>query len=249
LAKFPWIGQTPELISGKHCRAIGKARLLLDFFTHHQTDREGRVWYGKTISYDWIRKKIPDCPAQRTLQRYVARLRQERYIETHTVVHRRHVTGFKVTMLNQAKFAAPALPRQMGFFTEPLPISANSQGVQKPVEKMSKPVLGGGDRSVTRVVTEVAAKRSTSDKSYETTKTPAASPRAQPPRWKTAKAKQILREIERWQEVYAGSFEREDLERLRDRIDPLYEQLRRLGCVFSEPAGADSERGPASAVG
>src|ERR1700724_2512993 len=61
LAKFPWIGQTPELISGKHCRAIGKARLLLDFFTHHQTDPKGRVNYGKPITYAWIRSRIPDC--------------------------------------------------------------------------------------------------------------------------------------------------------------------------------------------
>lgn len=133
--ELPWIGQSPELISGRHHRAIGKARLLLDFYVHHQTDVSGRVHYGKTLTYKWIAKRILDCPSESTLKRYSARLREGGYITTRTIIRDGAAVGFAVTMRNQAKFRTrenfrPA--EQIGLFDHPIPMRPRT--VEKSVE-------------------------------------------------------------------------------------------------------------------
>ena len=247
--KFPWIGQTPELISGKHWHAIGKARLLLDFFTHHQTDASGRVHYGKPITYGWIRKKIANCPCERTLKSYAARLKREGYIETRRVWDGYRSLGFKVRVLNQAKFAPP---RQLGLFTPEVTEFSTAFSTErrgKAVGNLLKPAAAWG-QEVAPLRGQEVAPRSKTDKSYETTNSIAPPARVTPPRWKSAKARQILAEIERYRAAYIGC-SREDLEQLQDRLAPLYRELERLGYVFGEQAGAgdDSSSGRARVAG
>ena len=142
---LPWIGQSPDLISGTHHRAIGRARLLLDLYTHLQTDRDGRVFYGKTITYGWIRKRIPglaikgpDSLCKRTLVRHNRMLRKGGYIETESVSAHGQVIGFRVRILRQTKFG-PGV--QMGLFNQPIAPPKIQGGYGHSCHQ-------GGDRSV-----------------------------------------------------------------------------------------------------
>lgn len=74
MSKFRYVALAPERIE-KH-REIGKALALHEFLVDHQTDPDGRVHYGKAISYSWIRSKWRNAPSERTLVRHMARLKK-----------------------------------------------------------------------------------------------------------------------------------------------------------------------------
>lgn len=247
--ELPWIGQSPELISGRHHRAIGKARLLLDFYVHHQTDVAGRVHYGKTLTYKWIAKRILDCPSQRTLERYNHQLRQGGYIRMRTVIHEGAAIGFSVTMRNQAKFRdrdAIRPAEQIGLFDHPIPMRPRTVG--KPVEKsveiargVPTELSGGTDRSVG--AKDLRLKKQSRNETV----------RAQTPRapsqtasmenktaalhWQQRRAiamRRILLEIDLVRESYVGNDgitqSDRDLLAIRDyKLEQLYSQLRKMG--------------------
>ena len=242
---MPWIGQSPDLISGKHHKAIGRARLLLDFYVHHQTDVSGKVYYGKPLKYRWIAKRIIDCPSARTLERYNARLRANGYITTKTVIHDGAAIGFTVRLCNQAKFrtapeARPAL--QIGLFNAPVPMPAarRDQAVEIPMEKrqlaagvVPTGLSGGADR----VVGVKAFKKETS--AEETNNPPrfraetanaSAKPQTNPERaWRQQqKARRLLREIEVTLECYVGAYG-DDLVRRDFKLGLLYDELEKTG--------------------
>lgn len=245
---LPWLGQSPEIVSGIHHRRIGPARLLLDFYTQHQTDAHGRVWYGKAISYRWIAGRILECPPKRTLERWQRQLRENGYIETHTVVREGAAMGFTVRMLNQAKFnTRPAaiagqqeslFDRPLHFPAHPMCADAAAKAVQKSVEKpVEKKISGGGVPSnltggtvKSVVVKEVIQKRAEGNNQHPRAET------ARDVRWREVrefrqrqKQRRILGEIELTRELYAGSGDPATLARRDRRLGELYDQLGATG--------------------
>lgn len=242
--QLPWIGQSPELISGIHRRKIGPARLLLDFYTQHQTDAHGRVWYGKTISYRWIASRIVECPPKRTLERMQRQLREGGYIETRTVIHDGAAVGFAVRLRNQAKFntrPARLAGEQLGLLNQPVRFPARAacaaNGVEKPVETApEKKISAGGVPSnlTGGTVKSVGAKEVLQNTSGGNNQNPRAeTARAvQNSGWQELrefrqrqKQRRILGEIERIREVYAGASDPDALARRDYRLAGLYEQL------------------------
>jgi len=132
-SKFRYVAIDPARADGEHIRAIGKAAGLFDFLIDHQTDSEGWVNYGKLISYSWIERRLPNCQPQRTLRRWMARLRDGGYVD---VIVRRSAHGMHVRILNQFKF--PKV--QLSLFPQPKPRTITSgKPVKKPVEKLCEP--------------------------------------------------------------------------------------------------------------
>lgn len=232
--ELPWIGQSPELISGIHHRAIGRARLLLDFYVHHQTEASGKVYYGKALTYKWISKRIVECPSARTLERYNAKLRENGYITTKTVIRDGAAVGFTVQLRNQAKFrtapdSRPAV--QIGLFNRPL---AMPGAPLRPAADVSTGLSGG----VVRVVGVKAFKKETGGE--ETGNTPRlraeqqtnadATQKPQADRaWRQQqKARRILREIDVLRECYVGAYG-DDLVRRDFKLGLLYDELEKTG--------------------
>jgi len=247
--ELPWIGQSPELISGIHHRAIGRARLLLDFYVHHQTDVSGKVYYGKALTYKWISKRIVECPSARTLERYNAKLRENGYIVTKTVIHEGAAVGFTVRLRNQAKFrtAPEARPAtQIGLFNAPLPMPraaaehAPERAVEIPVEK--RQIAAGGvptnlSGGLVRVVGVKTLKKETGAEQTDypprlraETANASAKPQTNPEgAWRQQqKARRILREIEVLRECYVGAYG-DDLARRDFKLGLLYDELAKTG--------------------
>lgn len=110
-----FVGITIGEIDGEHIRRKGKAVRLFDYFVKRQTAPDGTVNYGRPLSYDRISQEIPNCPPRRTLQRWVARLRNEQYISAGVVRYGRTVQGIVVKILRPKKWAVqlslfPAAP-------------------------------------------------------------------------------------------------------------------------------------------
>lgn len=115
---------------------MGKAVFLHDFLIDHQTDEDGRVHYGRLITYAWICERFKNAPAKRTLRRWMARLRDRGYIEC-IAVSSKH--GMRIRVLNQKKW--PAKPIQRSLFPPPDPLWISSGKTNaKAVEK--RQVLG-----------------------------------------------------------------------------------------------------------
>jgi len=76
LTAFRYVAVQPTRI-GDH-RKLGKASYLQEFLTDHQTDAEGRVHYGRPVSYRWIlanwHGNPDDRPSLRSLERHMAKL-------------------------------------------------------------------------------------------------------------------------------------------------------------------------------
>jgi hypothetical protein len=244
--ELPWIGESPEIICGTHHRAIGKARLLLDFYTHHQRTPDGRVYYGKTYTYREIARAICKCPRGRkcecpsipTLKRYNARLREGKYVATETVIERGEAVGFTVKLLQSKKFPPQRMaalqprpaPHQGHLFAEPIAMPAPGT-VEKPVQ------IAGGVGSLlipgrikSDPVKDLRLKRTPKEKSNTRAQTPRATPKtAEAGRRQGMAARRILGEIDRICEIYAGSFDPADLARRDRKLELLYEQLRMTG--------------------
>lgn len=136
MSKFRYIAIAPGRVDGKHVAQMGMAVFLHDFLIDHQTDEAGRVHYGRLITYGWIRARFKNAPPLRTLQRWMARLRQGGYIEC-IAVSSRH--GMRVRVLNPKKW--PARPVQASLFPPPDPLLINSgKAGGKTVEKPRSPI-------------------------------------------------------------------------------------------------------------
>jgi hypothetical protein len=72
------------LLNGVHIRRLGMSIYLLAFFVDKQTDPDGDVFYGKPITYRWIREELPNSPPERTLRMWLTILRSQGYIEVST---------------------------------------------------------------------------------------------------------------------------------------------------------------------
>jgi hypothetical protein len=131
-----YIAISPGRADGKHVDGMGKAVFLHDFLIDHQTDEAGRVHYGRLITYAWIRERFRNSPPERTLRRWMARLRNGGYIDC-VAVSSKH--GMRIRVLNQKKW--PARPIQPSLFPAPEPalISSGKKGA-KAVE--NREVLG-----------------------------------------------------------------------------------------------------------
>jgi hypothetical protein len=78
---FRYISIAPGRVDGKHVKRLGKSVFLFDFLIDHQTDPDGRVNYGKPITYAWIEDRFPSAPPRRTLERWMATLRVGQYVK------------------------------------------------------------------------------------------------------------------------------------------------------------------------
>lgn len=95
-----WTGLTgikTGLIEQKHKKAMGPASWLFHFLVARQTDKEGRVLFGHTITYRWISQQT-GMPA-RSMERWMARLRKSGYVKPN-----RTPFGLQPVILNQKKF-------------------------------------------------------------------------------------------------------------------------------------------------
>jgi hypothetical protein len=146
VGKFRYVAVAPGRIE-EH-RAIGKAHALHDFLVDHQTHPDGRVHYGRAISYAWIRSKWKASPCQRTLERHMAKLKAARLVMVRKLPHN---AGMRVTVLRSAKW--PAEPAQSNLFPSVDILWIRSGN---PVNAGSP----GPDRSVGTAPTEVSGKSS-----------------------------------------------------------------------------------------
>jgi hypothetical protein len=126
-SQFRYVAISPDRIEER--KKIGPASFLHDFLVDRQTDAEGMVNYGKTISYAWIQSRWPDAPPLRTLQRHMARLKAAGLV---WIEKAGWDEGMRVRVLGSAKWAQQA--DQMPLFPLPQPLSI-SRG--KPVENLS----------------------------------------------------------------------------------------------------------------
>jgi hypothetical protein len=131
--KFRYIAVAPGRVDGKHVDAMGKAVFLFDFLIHHQTDAEGRVYYGKPISYPWIEERFENPPPRRTLRRWMTTLRLEGYIQ----IRRPHFGDARMIVSICAPKKWPA-PRQFSLFPSRDAVSiASGKAFGNPSEMLS----------------------------------------------------------------------------------------------------------------
>lgn len=67
-------------VNGQHIRRMGMGIYLWLFLRARQTDREGTVFGGKPLTFEWIAERIPNCPPATTLQLWMAALRLGGYV-------------------------------------------------------------------------------------------------------------------------------------------------------------------------
>jgi hypothetical protein len=146
-----------EIIEAKHILSQGSAARLFDYFVSNQTGADGLVKHGRGFTYreladdlgvDEFGLPIPE----RTLRRWVARLREDAYIRTQTLTGYGGL-GIRVWILRQKKFIEPAaeqldlsFPMQVvgGTAVEAVPERPNSAvGSGHPVV-LDRPKMAGG---------------------------------------------------------------------------------------------------------
>lgn len=127
MSQFRYVAVAPERIEDR--KKLGPASYLHDFLVDHQTDAEGKVYYGKAISYAWIRSRWQDAPPIRTLKRHMARLKASGHV---WVERAGWDKGMRVRVLRSAKW--PEAPRQMQLYPPAEILSINSG---KAVRKLS----------------------------------------------------------------------------------------------------------------
>jgi hypothetical protein len=157
MPNFRYVAVSPD--RREQHRAIGKAHALHDFLIDHQTDASGAVWYGRVISYAWIRSKWLTAPSERTLERHMARLRAAGLVRVQALPKQ---FGMRVTVLQSAKWPEPK--RQMDLFpaSEVLSIT-RGKAVGKQWGTLAKVASNGSnpaDKSGGTLPTEVAAQSS-----------------------------------------------------------------------------------------
>lgn len=149
MPNFRYVAVAPDRVE-EH-RAIGKAHALHDFLIDHQTDPSGRVWYGKVISYAWIRSKWLTAPTARTLKRHMARLKAAGLVRVQPLTRQ---FGMRITVLRSAKWQQAQA--QMGLFPAAEILSITRGIASGKLSKKSGNRQVPGDRSVPTLGTEVS---------------------------------------------------------------------------------------------
>ncbi|MGH9716424.1 MAG: hypothetical protein ACRD4R_06825 [Candidatus Acidiferrales bacterium] len=222
---------------------IGPAIYLHEFLIARQTSPDGRVNYGKPISYRWIAQHWPGDwdgrPSERTLRAHLARLKKHGLVRVSVEMFNR---GMRIRLVNSVKFAPDArrAPEQLLLLGGPVPIS---RPVEKPVENRveigqtpaTKPAARAAETC--RFVRQKRAAHQLKEKDKETsnTRTPAAREAVEPD-WQRVKAfrqaqkqRRVLGEIERLRAIYAGSSDPAALARRDLRLGELHLQLQQSG--------------------
>lgn len=81
------------------------AQGLFDFLIDLQTAPDGTIYYGKPLTYEWMRQRIPNPPAKRTLERWLAILRKAGYVSVNLARCGRSVIGIVLRILKPKKWA------------------------------------------------------------------------------------------------------------------------------------------------
>jgi hypothetical protein len=134
-----YVAVQPSRVNGR--KQIGPASYLEDFLVDHQTDAAGSVFYGKAISYAWIRSKWKDAPPIRTLERHMARLKAAGRVLVHRLTWGH---GMVVRVLGSVKWSET--PQQLPLFPAPAVVRIAVPAPEvvlisgaKPLSKLSKP--------------------------------------------------------------------------------------------------------------
>jgi hypothetical protein len=134
-SKNRYVAISPTRIDDR--KKLGPAWSLHEFLVDHQTDADGNVYYGRAISYAWIRSRWKEAATVRTLKRHMARLKSagKVYVE-----RAGWDNGMRVRVLGSAKWPQA---RQIPLFAPPEILSI-SRG--KTVEKQSKSTSTAGTK-------------------------------------------------------------------------------------------------------
>jgi hypothetical protein len=111
VSKFRYIAIAPGRVDGIHVERMGQAIWLHDFLIDHQTSADGRVNYGRPISYQWIVDRFANPPPVRSLQRWMSKLKFEGYISARRLSWGQ---GIVVRILKAKKWSTP--PVQLSLF-------------------------------------------------------------------------------------------------------------------------------------
>jgi DNA-binding transcriptional ArsR family regulator len=121
---------SPELLQRSDLQA--EAVLLYEFLVDQQTSPDGKVFYGKPVSYAWIRSRYLRG-SLRSLERHMRALKDAGYVEAHREFH----GGMRIRLPRSIKFrkAQPPPAVQLTLYSPaPTPIRGGKP-VDKPVGK------------------------------------------------------------------------------------------------------------------
>ena len=141
MEKTRYVPISPGRADQKHVDRMRMASYLHECLIARQTDEEGRVNYGRPITYPWLQQKFPGSKI-RSLQRWMAILREGGYVAIQRCGHR----GFIIRILNQKKFKERQLPLFSG--TQPV-CKTSGKTEQVEVEKRAQSATSGGEQSAT----------------------------------------------------------------------------------------------------
>jgi hypothetical protein len=143
------------------------AMSLLALFTEKMTSGDGRVYYGRAVTYrqvaSWFRSMHGRAPSQRTLHRWMRTLKQSGNV----VVKKTPLNqGMRIFVLSPTKHfrAMDGAPRQLSLYSEPVQMP-----VQKPVEKVRNSQVDARPKVASPRGQKWPDKRSTSNKENLTT--------------------------------------------------------------------------------
>ena len=132
---FPFVGVTSGILDGKHMSAMGESIWLFMFLIQKQTSPDGRIFYGRPVTYSWIREQLGDprlktTPCARKIQRWMQTLRLGSYVDVQYVWRRGAIEGMVLKILrpkkwaNQSEFSFVNKPVEK-LFDSPTPLSTD----------------------------------------------------------------------------------------------------------------------------
>ena len=128
-----FIPVSPDVLQRSDLAA--EAILLYEFLVDQQTSADGLVYYGKPVSYAWIRSRYLRGSLS-SLQRHMRELKAAGFVEATREFH----GGIRIRLPRSVKWAKPAPPaaHQLSLFApKPTPIRGG-RPVDNPVEKQWK---------------------------------------------------------------------------------------------------------------
>ena len=131
-------------------RALGRASFLHDVLVDRQTDAGGLVFYGRAITYEWIREHWPDDdpPSIPTLHRHMARLKRMGVVQVWKDGMR---GGMRIRLVSSVKWPGmpPAPAVQLNLFTPaPIPIRRGVENVSKSFGNPSENASSKGSKVI-----------------------------------------------------------------------------------------------------
>jgi len=129
-------GAAPRGSVRRRAPAIRPSRHLLAVLEEKQTSGDGRVWYGRAVTYRQIASWFGRArPAERTLHRWLAELKRTGQV---VLVRERFNQGMHLVIANpRRRFRGASVERsaQLGMFADGRPFVVRNT-VQKRVEKV-----------------------------------------------------------------------------------------------------------------